>query len=194
MACYCHLHLISHQPCKRGLTTRSSGAPTAGHQARSGGTRYIFASPGLASCRRRPLSSNVRQRKEPVLASLHTARLSSLVPTHSSLNVAGSLPSIRSPFRGILAGPQPRPSVSACPRERGPILTGACHHPMPPAWLARERAKVAPAALRLHRHHRGALPNPSFKPSPNGVPRGPGRRYAVHFRQPCPRVTPSVPT
>ena len=42
------------------LTPRSSGAPTAGRQARSGGTRYIFASPGLASCRRRPLSSNVR--------------------------------------------------------------------------------------------------------------------------------------
>ena len=38
-----------------------------------------------------------------------------------------------------------------------------------------------------------ALPNPSFKPSPNGVPRGPGRRYAVHFRQPGPRVTPLVP-
>jgi hypothetical protein len=35
-----------------------SGAPTAGRQARTGGTRYIFASPGLASCRRRPLSSN----------------------------------------------------------------------------------------------------------------------------------------
>jgi hypothetical protein len=43
-----------------GLTPRSSGAPTAGHQARAGGTRYIFTSPGLASCRRRPLSSNVR--------------------------------------------------------------------------------------------------------------------------------------
>ena len=42
------------------LTLRSSGAPTAGHQARSGGTRYIFASPGLASYRRRPLNSNVR--------------------------------------------------------------------------------------------------------------------------------------
>ena len=41
----------------------STGAPTAGHQARSGGTRYIFASPGLASCRRRPVSSNVRQHK-----------------------------------------------------------------------------------------------------------------------------------
>ena len=46
---------------ERGLTPRSSGAPTAGHQARAGGTRYIFASPGLAPCRRRPLSSNVRR-------------------------------------------------------------------------------------------------------------------------------------
>ena len=38
-----------------------------------------------------------------------------------------------------------------------------------------------------------ALPNPSLKLSPNGGPRGPGRRYAVHFRQPGPRVPPSVP-
>ena len=35
-------------------------------------------------------------------------------------------------------------------------------------------------------------PNPSFKPSTNGVPRGPGWRYAVHFRHPGPRVTPLV--
>ena len=40
---------------------------------------------------------------------------------------------------------------------------------------------------------RALMPNPSFKPSTNGVPRGPGRRYAVHFRHPGPRVTPSVP-
>ena len=50
--------------CGRGITPRSSGAPTAGHQARSGGTRYIFATPGLASCRCRPLSSNVRPGEE----------------------------------------------------------------------------------------------------------------------------------
>ena len=48
-------------PVQRGLTLRSSGAPTAGRQARSGGTRYIVASPGLAACRRRPLNSNVRR-------------------------------------------------------------------------------------------------------------------------------------
>ena len=43
-----------------------------------------------------------------------------------------------------------------------------------------------------HQHGR-ALPNPSFKPSPNGVSRGPGWRYPVHFRHPGPRVTPLVP-
>ena len=47
----------------RCLTPRSTGAPTAGHQALAGGTRYIFTSPGLASCRRRPVTSNVRPRK-----------------------------------------------------------------------------------------------------------------------------------
>ena len=44
-----------------GLTLRSTGAPTAGHQARAGGTRYIFTGPGLASCRCRPVTSNVRR-------------------------------------------------------------------------------------------------------------------------------------
>ena len=39
-----------------------------------------------------------------------------------------------------------------------------------------------------------ALPNPSLKLSPNGGPRGPGRRYPVHSRQPGPRVPPLVPT
>ena len=43
-----------------GLTIRSSGAPAAGHQARAGGTPYIFTGPGLAPCRWRPLSSNDR--------------------------------------------------------------------------------------------------------------------------------------
>ena len=49
-------------PCKQCcLTPRSSGAPTAGHQRPVGGTRYIFTARALASCRRRPLSSNVRR-------------------------------------------------------------------------------------------------------------------------------------
>ena len=47
---------------ERCLTPRSSGAPTARHQARSVAC-FILHSPGLASCRRRPLSSNVRRRE-----------------------------------------------------------------------------------------------------------------------------------
>ena len=46
---------------------------------------------------------------------------------------------------------------------------------------------------RLRRISSAALPNPSLKGSTNGVPPGPGRRYAVHFRQPGPGVTPSAP-
>ena len=37
------------------------------------------------------------------------------------------------------------------------------------------------------------LPNPSFKPSPNGGPPGPGCRYAIHVLHPGPGVPPSVP-
>ena len=55
------LQLSADKEC--GLTPRSSRAPTAGHQARAGGTRYILASPGLASRRWRRLSSNVRHQK-----------------------------------------------------------------------------------------------------------------------------------
>ena len=40
---------------------------------------------------------------------------------------------------------------------------------------------------------RRAEPNSSLKPSPNGGPPGPGRRYAVHFRQPGPGVPPLGP-
>ncbi len=55
-----------------GLTPRSSGAPTAGHQAQVGGTLYIFTALGLASCRRRPLSSNVRPHVSPQRALLRS--------------------------------------------------------------------------------------------------------------------------
>jgi hypothetical protein len=45
----------------RGLTPRSSGAPTAGHLGPAGGTRYIFTGRAKASCRCRPLTSHVRR-------------------------------------------------------------------------------------------------------------------------------------
>ena len=67
-------------PSACSLTPRSSRAPTACYAGPAGGTRYIFASPGLASCRRRPLSSNVRLHTKTsmhllLVATLRTCRL-----------------------------------------------------------------------------------------------------------------------
>ncbi len=47
------------------ITCRSTGAPTAGHQAPAGGTRYIFPGRGLVACRRRPVSSTLGSAKQP---------------------------------------------------------------------------------------------------------------------------------
>jgi hypothetical protein len=76
-----HLARSLHTCC---LTPRSSGAPTAGHQARSGGTRYIFASPGLASCRCRPLSSNVRPRMANSVECQQSQRLRRELNSHET--------------------------------------------------------------------------------------------------------------
>ena len=51
-----------------GLTPRSRRGPTASHQARAGGTGYIFTGPGLASCRWSRLSSNGRPHKTSTAA------------------------------------------------------------------------------------------------------------------------------
>ena len=50
-------------------------------------------------------------------------------------------------------------------------------------------ATIAPTPCSRQR----ARPNPSLKGSTNGGPRGPGWRYAVHFRHPGPRVPPLAP-
>ena len=65
-----------------------------------------------------------------------------------------------------------------------------------PQRLHRQPRREPTLASELMTTHRAppVRPNPSFKPSTNGVPRGPGWRYPVHFRHPGPRVPPSVPS
>ena len=55
------------------------------------------------------------------------------------------------------------------------------------------RGIAVPLQARRHCTVSAAQPNPSFKPSPNGGPPGPGNRYGVHFLSPGPGVPPSVP-
>ena len=67
-------------------------------------------------------------------------------------------------------------------RQRG--AGGTCSRP---------RGIALPFQARRQRTVNTAQPNPSFKPSPNGGPPGPGNRYGVHFLSPGPGVPPSVP-
>ena len=103
------------------LTPRSSGAPTAGPQAR-GGTRNIFASPA-ASCRRRPLSSNVRHQTPSFRTTLPYEYQNSLLQlrTAHAHNASRSNPSLYLPLprrqrrTGSIFGAQariPRSSVT----------------------------------------------------------------------------------
>ena len=71
-----------------------------------------------------------------------------------------------------------------------------------PAWSARSglllfwffKVSNTGGALRTLPFPPTVMPNPSFKPSPNGGPPGPGCRFAVHFLHPGPGVPPSVPS
>ena len=76
------------------------------------------------------------------------------------------------------------------PRHKSRFLYARCPCA---AWLAPRLSKRLNSRGTSIAPLRHAGPNPSFKPSTNGVPRGPGRRYAVHFRHPGPRVTPLAP-
>ena len=156
--------------CGCGLTPRSSGAPTAGHQARSGGTRYIFASPGLASCRRRPLSSNVRRRVRGVSLRLHrwikanalaSFMVSSESHRHSTL-CSGSHLVRRQRFRGSRVRTLPltwsvrshtclpfRSSWSSCSRSR-PNPMQACGSRQCICW-ASPCTRITTAAARSAR-------------------------------------------
>ena len=157
-----------------GLTTRSSGAPTAGHQARSGGTRYIFASPGLASCRCRPLSSNVRPRLAAMRIRLKTAR----ARAHRLDN--GRALRRQSHCGGIEAagqGEQEFAHGSSASAERDLLAV----------WPRRSSR-----AVELESLNRKAMPNQSFKRRATGVALGP-QAAVVHHAACGPSATPLSP-
>ena len=180
MACYCHLHLICQQPCKRGLTTRSSGAPTAGHQARSGGSRYILASPGLASCRWRPLSSNVRPRRRNLPLSKMQLPCSASARHQPRLLPRGA---------GLLS-PGWRQGALAIPHRS---FSGICSALKQPAAPFVAHGVLLPPSSHLPPTVQ-AWPNPSLKLSANGMSRWSyGAGASPHFAPPSQRAMPSSP-
>ena len=180
----------------RGLTPRSRRGPAASHQARPAGLRIIRRA-GLAPRRRPRLTSNVRHRLATSAYCLITARPSGLAsqapPSHAAL---------RRPLNSLLFGVaraglgqaaslrMPQSVRRDCKRYAGSFFSLVASVNALRAHGARK------AVLRLcHARAPCALPpaggpNPSVKRTLSGMPPGPGRRYAVHFRQPGPGVMP----
>ncbi len=92
---------------ERCLTPRSSGAPTAGHQGPAWGTRYIFPVRALASCRWRPLSSNVRHPRNAASLGQQEVRLSAGMEQPQGGNAAGRA--------GVIESHQPLPAINRAP-------------------------------------------------------------------------------
>ena len=82
------------------------------------------------------------------------------------------------------------PSTVKCSHA---LSAATVKHRHGPRRRPRRESTAAPESTTTRRAS-PVRPNPSFKPSTNGVPRGPGWRYPVHFRHPGPRVPPSVPS
>ncbi len=166
------------------LTPRSTGEPTAGHQARPGGTRYIFASPGLASCRCLPVSSNVRQRQVRSESLLNTARPRGLA-LPKPLFLFGS------PRRPRTSSRTPEAASPPGARTRQQCLPfNSVRQRLIPA---RGRAEQPPVVFGAVRHHCSPLPNPSLNRRANGRPPGPGLWHMVHHHSPGPGVLPLSP-
>ena len=211
-----------------GLTLRSTGAPTAGHLGPAGGTRYIFTGRAKASCRRRPVTSNVRPRKIPLYSSItamlsfgtkraHTRRYQSDVgrsPEQSKATpnqnrwqmIIGGQPQS---IRGMSASmPGKGTCIALFTRQWPTNETKIKPHRFNKAHASMQRgqfmeigSRLSRQALRPHGWHHGypkiripykhsysprapAWPNPSFNRTHHGRSAWPGRRYAVHFRQP----------
>jgi hypothetical protein len=162
------------------LTPRSSGAPTAGHQARAGGTRYIFTGPGLASCRCRPLSSNVRPCRQQMR---RRNRAKAVAPTASHRRQSAATVA-KTRALAIPRPPgnhEPRQAV-ACQR-----LPHVCTGPAKACGKAFSwRARCPHAASR-------ARPNSSVNRSANGLPPAPGLWHLVHHHRPGAGGKPSSP-
>ena len=166
---------------RRGLTPRSSGAPTAGHQARACGTSSILTGPGLASCRRRPLSSNVRRwvpAHHQYAAISLPASPKGLPLGATSATVVGRTPPLtkcRLNSRSLCA-PPPAPLATA------PTAAPYCLvHPATPV-VASMQCKQG-GGLRL---------TPRSRASPNG--KTPGPRGSAGYHPPRgPGVSPSGP-
>ena len=180
----------------KSLRIRSRPGPTANRQARLQ-VRFIIPPPGLSLHRWSRLSSNVRHRLAASAYFLTTARPSGLASQAPPRRAARRRPLnsllfvVASSVLGHAASLYMPQSVRhGCKRYAGSffslvaVVNALRAHGARKA-LPRKGRSSAPCALPP-----AGEPNPSVKRTLSGMPPGPGRPYAVHFRQPGPGVMP----
>ena len=145
-------------------------------------TRYIFTSPGLASCRCRPLSSNVRHHVITICASRRLTSQNHIV--HSVVGLQFSR------FVGT-----PRGSNSGVPKfvagsSGSPFGMVAVYHSVIQHCLASKYCLGASTPCLQPGH---VMPNPSLTLSPNSKSPGPRYSAGVHFLQRGPGASLPVP-
>ena len=162
----------------KSLRIRSSGAPTAGHQARAA-PWFIMHRAGLASCRRRPLSSNVR--RCPMQSAKPKAEPSSCCGQPVQAR-AGSTPNPSAPRSGcgdrktmVVRWLELRAHQRSSARPRPRSRFG--HRP---SWRV-SWPSFGTIAVRCQLSFVvGAAPNSAFKRTANSVAPWPGGRGVYH--------------
>ena len=172
----------------------------------------IFHRAGLASCCRSRLSSNVRHHKvRCVPSAAQNSRMHSRPhSSHPSGAATDEVPRLRRNmlavrFRSKNCSKKLRASRAAIVVPEAVVVVQFIK---PAAGAAQEGHFQSDSCTTARLGNRGekavanptsvassyaVMPNTSLEARPNGRPPGPVWRYAVHFRQPGPRVPPSVP-
>ena len=120
---------------------------------------------------------------------LHTVRYGGLYSCAASEQYRCALDTLQSdspPTTSAAPSIQPRPLPPTCPTCCQPLLT---RFTRPQAHQRREFSFLVSSPSR---HLRAPRPNPSFKPTADGEPPGPGHRYPVHSLWPGPGGSPSA--
>ena len=158
--------------CRRGLNSHEAAEPR-GIARPQVHRRAEKRSAETSEWRRNPAAANGNEMEPPChIGPAHCVGSSQVQPVFRA--AAGDVAVAADGGGGLNA---PHTWVSSAERE-----ATVARHAEPQGLLYRQRASSTPA-----------LPNPSLKGSTNGMPPGPGWRYAVHFRHPGPGVMPLAP-
>ena len=151
--------------------TRASDAAKEAGPSRQRSRPWVFA--GSRCVLPRPMMATPAvHRSTSAFARCQESAHAAAWPWNHCHRSAAHLACLPRPTQLILHAPAPAVDEAANPSSLSGVVREGFHVVRTPHWLSQPR------------------PNRAVKRTRSGAPPGPGRRYAVHFRQPGPGVTP----